>query len=115
MQSAARERLLCSRPVSGAASPPLSTRRRTARPGRLLRKLLQAAVLLLAGWFVWRVLASIGWHQLRAQIARADPRWTALSVVLLVLRFVVWDFRWRLAFRRLGQLPSFFHTFFSLL
>jgi uncharacterized protein (TIRG00374 family) len=82
---------------------------------RLLRLLLQLTILLLAAWFVWRVLRSIGWRQLREQMARTDPWWAAAATVLLVLRFVVWDLRWRLSFRRLGDIPRQLRTFFSLL
>ena len=68
-----------------------------------------------AGYFLWRVIRSIGWVELRDQIYASDGRWTAIALVLLVLRFVVWDFRWRMAFRRLDTPPGPLHTFFSLL
>jgi uncharacterized protein (TIRG00374 family) len=61
------------------------------------------------------VLASVGWADLRERLSTAHVPFTLLALVLLVARFVIWDARWRLAFRRLGDPPGPWHSFFTLL
>ena len=82
---------------------------------RALRLVLQLLVVALAGWFSARMLGSVGWRALLERLRSTDPFLTAVAVGLLVGRFVVWDLRWRLAFRRLGDLPGALHSFFTLL
>jgi uncharacterized protein (TIRG00374 family) len=82
---------------------------------RLLRLGVQAAVVAFALWLVGRMMGAVHWRELVDRLRAADPTFTALAVVLLVGRFVVWDLRWRLALERLGDLPSAFHSFFTLL
>ena len=96
-------------PGAGAATP----RRRLLRPS--LKLAFQLLVIALAGWLAGRVLQTVGWRDLGERLRAADPLFTLLALVLLVGRFVVWDLRWRLAFRHLGDPPSPWHTFFTLL
>jgi uncharacterized protein (TIRG00374 family) len=93
--------------------PAPSARRRRLSP--FLRIALQLLVIGLAGWAAGATLGSVGWRELAASLRDVDPAWTALSVLLLVARFVVWDLRWRIAFRPLGEAPGPLHTFFALL
>lgn len=66
---------------------------------------LKALVLVLAVWLAARLLAGLGWADLRQRLAAASPFWLAAAVAALVLRYVVWDQRWRLAIRAAGPLP----------
>jgi uncharacterized protein (TIRG00374 family) len=95
-------------PEVGASAP-----RRTLRP--LLRLLFQLLLIALAGWLAGRVVGSVGWSELSERLRTASWPFTLLALSLLVARFVVWDARWRLAFRRLGDPPSPWHSFFTLL
>jgi uncharacterized protein (TIRG00374 family) len=86
------------------------------RPARrALRLALQLAVVVGAFWLSARMLETVGWDALADRLREADPTLAALAVGLLVFRFVIWDLRWRLAFRRLGDLPNALHSFFTLL
>ena len=96
-------------PEAGPAAP----RRRLLRP--LLKLVFQLLVIGLAGWLAGRVLSSVGWRDLGERLRTADPLFTVLALALLVGRFVIWDLRWRLAFRHLGDPPSPWHSFFTLL
>ncbi|HEV8631087.1 MAG TPA: lysylphosphatidylglycerol synthase transmembrane domain-containing protein [Thermoanaerobaculia bacterium] len=97
--------------MSGEASPA----GRWRRLRRLGRPLLQLALLALAGYLVWRSLHIVRWAELRGLLVRASPRWTLVGILFLVLRYVAWDVRWRLALRYLGPLPPVLHSFFTLL
>jgi uncharacterized membrane protein YbhN (UPF0104 family) len=81
----------------------------------LLKLAFQLLLIALAGWLAGRVLASVGWRDLGERLRTADPLFTALALALLVGRFVIWDLRWRLAFRVLADPPSPWHSFFTLL
>lgn len=96
-------------PEAGAAAPP----RKLLRP--LLKLAFQLLLVGLAGWLAGRVLDSVGWRDLGERLRTADPLFTVIALALLVGRFVVWDARWRLAFRRLGDPPSRWNSFFTLL
>lgn len=82
---------------------------------RLWRLALQLLVVAAAVWLSARLLEAVGWRALVERLRGADPSLALAAVALLVLRFVVWDLRWRLAFRRLGDLPGAVHSFFTLL
>jgi len=78
-------------------------------------RLLKVVVLALALWLVARLLAGLGWADLRQRLATASPAWLAAAVVALVVRYVVWDERWRAAIRADGPLPPRRLTFAALL
>ena len=81
----------------------------------MLKLAFQLLLIALAGWLAGRVLGSVRWRDLGERLRTADPLFTLLALALLVGRFVVWDARWRLAFRRLGDPPSRWNSFFTLL
>jgi len=89
------------------------------RPHRRLPRwavrLLKVVVLALALWLVARLLAGLGWSDLRGRLAGASPAWLAAAVAALALRYVVWDQRWRLAIRADGPVPGRRITFAALL
>lgn len=93
--------------------PPVTPPRRSLRP--LLNLVLQLAVIGVAGWFAGGLLRSVGWRAVVHRLREADPLLVLVAVALLVGRFVVWDLRWRTAFRHLGEAPSRLHSFFTLL
>jgi uncharacterized protein (TIRG00374 family) len=82
---------------------------------RLLRWSFQLLLVALAAWLSARLLENVGWRALVARLRTVDAALALLAVALLVARFVVWDLRWRLAMRRLGDLPGALHSFFTLL
>ena len=65
-------------------------------------RLLKAGVTLLTVLLVWYFVAhsDIGWAELASRVAGADPLFLAFGVVLLLARFWLWDWRFRLAARR---------------
>ena len=93
-----------------STSPPLA-----GGAPRIARLALQLALVVFALWLAGRMLGSVGWRALVERLRDAEPFLTALAVALLVARFAVWDFRWRMAFERLGDLPGALHSFFTLL
>jgi uncharacterized protein (TIRG00374 family) len=102
-------------PAAGEApaQPRARAPRRLLRP--LLRLLVQLALIAAAGWLAGGVLRAVGWHELLDRLRTADPWLTLVALALLVGRFVIWDVRWRLAFRELGDAPGPLHSFFTLL
>lgn len=56
---------------------------------------------------VGRLLAGIGWSDLAARLAAADPRLVALAVGCLLARVAGWNARWWLAARRAGTRVGF--------
>ena len=78
-----------------------------ARPSRRwLRPLLRWGLSALAVALVAHLLAGLEWGELAARVAAARFPWVAVAVVLLVARFVVWAWRWRLAVGRLEAPPG---------
>lgn len=78
-------------------------------------RLLRSALLLLVLYLTWRFLAGLDWVLVLRRLEGAAPEAVALALLLLLLRFVLLDLRWRLAFRRLGRTPTRFQSFFGLL
>jgi uncharacterized protein (TIRG00374 family) len=66
--------------------------------GRLLKAGLTLLMVLLVGVFVAR--SDIEWAELAARVAGASPLFLTLGMVLLLARFWLWDWRFRLAARR---------------
>jgi uncharacterized protein (TIRG00374 family) len=78
-------------------------------------RLLKIGVTVLTLYFTWHFLAhgDLKWPQLAARVAGANRALLALGVVLLLLRFSLWDWRFRLAAyravgRRFGAISGFF-------
>jgi uncharacterized protein (TIRG00374 family) len=61
---------------------------------------LRATVLGVALYLSWRLIAGLKWSELSAQLAGADRALLAVAVFFLVLRFALWDLRFRIAARR---------------
>jgi len=78
----------------------------------------QAAVILLAGYFTYRFLthSDLSWSKLAERVAAAQGWYVALGVGLLLARYWLWDWRFRLATRRtLGYASGPFLGFFVLM
>lgn len=81
---------------------------RTSARKRLRRVAVWGVKALLLGlglWLVWRLLAGLRWEDLTRRVEGASLPWLGVALVALVVRFGVWDERWRRAVRRLGKLP----------
>ncbi len=65
----------------------------------------KAALLAFAAWLVLHLLSGLAWRDVAQRLATADRAWLGTAVAALVVRFVVWDQRWREALRRAGPLP----------
>jgi uncharacterized protein (TIRG00374 family) len=63
---------------------------------------LKGAVALVAAWFTWRFVThtDFEWSRLAERVAAARAPFVALGVVLLLARYALWDWRFRLATRR---------------
>ena len=59
-------------------------------------------MILLAGYFTYRFLthSDLSWSKLAERVAAARPGYVALGVGLLLARYWLWDWRFRLATRR---------------
>ncbi len=78
----------------------------------------QAAVILLAGYFTYRFLthSDLSWSRLAERVAAARAPYVALGVALLLARYWLWDWRFRLATRlTLGYASGPFLGFFVLM
>src|SRR6185312_6357315 len=78
----------------------------------------QAAVILLAGYFTYRFLthSDLSWSKLAERVAAAQGWYVALGGGLLLARYWLWDWRFRLATRRtLGYASGPFLGFFVLM
>jgi uncharacterized protein (TIRG00374 family) len=78
----------------------------------------QTAVILLAGYFTYRFLthSDLSWSKLAERVAAAGAGYVALGVGLLLARYWLWDWRFRLATRRtLGYASGPFLGFFVLM
>lgn len=78
----------------------------------------QAAVILFAGYFTYRFLthSDLSWSKLAERVAAARASYVALGAGLLLARYWLWDWRFRLATRRtLGYASGPFLGFFVLM
>ncbi|HVR98651.1 MAG TPA: flippase-like domain-containing protein [Thermoanaerobaculia bacterium] len=67
-------------------------------------------------YFTWRLIAGIEWADLAARVAAASWPLLAVATAILLVRFQLWDLRFRLAARRsIGQSPGPAFGFFVLL
>jgi uncharacterized protein (TIRG00374 family) len=57
-------------------------------------------------YFSWRLVSGLRWAELAARLAAADRGLIAASVFFLVLRFGLWDWRFRIAARRVMDRTS---------
>jgi uncharacterized protein (TIRG00374 family) len=87
-------------PPSPAVSPQPSRRGR-----RGLRLAVKWGLVGAALYFSWRLIAGMRWAELAARLAAADRGLIAASVFFLVLRFGLWDLRFRIAARRTTEEP----------
>lgn len=64
-------------------------------------RLLKGAVVALTLYFTWRFLThgDLQWHRLAERVAEARPSYLVLGVGLLLARYLIWDWRFRLATR----------------
>lgn len=79
---------------------------------------IQGIILVLAAWATWHFFthSNIRWDTLETQIAASDPWFLGLAVVFLLARFVLWDWRFRLACRvALGEASGVALGFFVLI
>jgi uncharacterized protein (TIRG00374 family) len=76
---------------------------------------VRLAVVVLVLYLTWRFLAGMEWGRVAERLEGASQSAIWLAALLLVLRFVLLDLRWRLAFRRLGRAPTRLQSFFGLL
>lgn len=82
--------------------------------GRLLKVVLTVATV----YFTWHFLArsNLDWSLLSARVAEASRPYLALGIGLLVFRFGIWDWRFRLAAHRaVGRSSGVFLGFFVLI
>ena len=78
--------------------------------------LLQAALAVAALVLTWRLIAGIDWRDMAARLGTASWPVITLAVVLLVARYAVWDWRFRLASQRaIERAPRAVGGFFVLL
>jgi uncharacterized protein (TIRG00374 family) len=85
-------------PPSPAVSP---ERWRQGRGGRRgLQLAVKWGLVGAALYFSWRLIAGMRWAELAARLVEADRPLVAASVFFLVLRFGLWDLRFRIAARR---------------
>jgi uncharacterized protein (TIRG00374 family) len=63
------------------------------------------ALLGLALWLAWGLLADLQWEDLAARVEAASRPWLAAALAALAVRFLIWDERWRRAIARVGTLP----------
>lgn len=64
-------------------------------------RLLKGTIAALTLYFTWRFLTQgdLEWHRLTERVAEARPSYLALGVGLLLARYLLWDWRFRLATR----------------
>lgn len=80
-------------------------------------RLLKYAIVALSLYFTWYFFThtKLDWPRLARQVGEAHGPFLALGVVLLLTRYVVWDWRFRLAVRRtLGRSSGALLGFFVL-
>src|SRR5688500_17066218 len=66
-------------------------------------RLLKGAIIVLTLYFPWRFLTQgdLEWHRLAQRVSEARTSYVALGMGLLLARYAIWDWRFRLAMRRL--------------
>jgi uncharacterized membrane protein YbhN (UPF0104 family) len=82
---------------------------------RRLRRSLELVVVVTTLVLALQVLSALDWSDLERQIVAADRRAVALTVALLVLRWVVWNVRWRLALAGIAATAGSLRTFGAIL
>ena len=60
-------------------------------------RLAKAAITFLALYLTWKLLAGIRWSDLGGRVSSAAPAPLAMGIAVLTLRYLLWDFRFRLA------------------
>src|SRR3954463_2136712 len=73
--------------------------------GRGLRLLGKGVLVAAAFYFAWRLIAGMRWADLAARLGDASWPLVAAAVFFLVLRFALWDLRFRLAAGRATGTP----------
>lgn len=82
----------------------------SARRGRIIRLTIVAVCLVWLAWIVYK----LGPRRILAESRSADPAWLALSFAPLLLRFLIWGFKWWRMLRRRGPV-GFWWTLTALL
>lgn len=72
----------------------------TANPARLAGGLFRVAV---TAVLLWAVFAAIGIETIMRELAKADPKWLALALAVLVIQFLTMAKRWQLLLRLLFE------------
>lgn len=96
--------------AAGAAAEPAER----GRARRWLGPILRLALVALALWFAWRLLGGLDWRDLGDRLEETDRAWLTVAVALLLARFAVWTWRWRLAVARLGPAPGMVPLFLMI-
>lgn len=87
-----------------------------SRPRRAALATGKAALAAAALYVAWRLAAGIGWRDLAARLGTASWPLVAAAVLFLVLRFYLWDLRFRIAAARvIGERAGAFFGFPLLL
>lgn len=60
-------------------------------------RLLKTGITVLALWLTWRLISDIQWSDLRGRLAHAAWWFLAPGLLMLVGRYLLWDWRFRLA------------------
>lgn len=77
--------------------------------------LLKTGISVLALYFTWKLLAGLDWHELSGRLAEASWFYLTPAILCLLLRWVAWDWRFRLAARAaIGLSPGTVLGFFVL-
>lgn len=78
-------------------------------------RVLKGAIIVLTLYFTWRFLThgDLEWHRLAQRVSEARTSWLLLGMGLLLSRYALWDWRFRLAMRsvmgtRSGAVLGFF-------
>ncbi len=65
-------------------------------------RLLKGTIIVLTLYFTWRFLTrgDLEWHRLAQRVSEARASYVVLGVALLLVRYPIWDLRFRLSMRR---------------
>jgi hypothetical protein len=89
--------------LAGLDSPPILSTHRNLR--RRLRYLVVPLILVVALYFVHRLVESVGWQDLAGRLRSARWSWLALAAAAVVGHLYLWGYRWKVAIRRVDQRP----------